>query len=46
MNSFTTTATLAALIASTNAIKIDATPDVFGPNGVDYQNESPDDDFS
>merc|ERR1740117_1720122 len=46
MNSFTTMATLATLISLTSAVKIDATPDVFGPNGVDYQNENPDEDFS
>ena len=46
MNSITTSATLATLISTTYAVRIDAVPDVFGPNGVEYQNESPDEDYS
>jgi hypothetical protein len=46
MNSLATSATIAALMTTTQAVSISATPDVFGPNGVDYQNESPDEDYA
>lgn len=46
MNSLAAQATIAALISSTNAIRIEATPDVFGPNGAQYSNESPSTDFA
>lgn len=46
MNSFTTQATIAALISSTSAVRIEATPDVFGKNGIDYSNENTSTDFA
>ena len=46
MKSLAAQATIAALISSSKAIRIEATPDVFGPNGVEYSNESPSTDFA
>lgn len=46
MKTFTISAAVAALISNVSAIKNRAGPDVYGPNGENYQNVSPDYDMS
>lgn len=40
MKNIAISSAVAALISSTSAIKVSAGPDVFGPNGTEYQNDS------
>jgi hypothetical protein len=48
MKTIQASAAIAALISTSSAMKVHqkASPDVFGPNGNDYQNISPDYDMS
>lgn len=46
MKTFAISAAVAALIGGAEAIKSRAAPDVFGPNGENYKNNSPDYDMS